>query len=109
MRRPMCSRSSRRRRLRDQISPAASHVFAEVLYAARNEGAATLDDVFSRRTRLALRAKDAALPSARRAAGILAVELGRDAAWAEAQVTAYADAVRSERGVLGLASTPAAV
>ena len=84
------------------LSDAACHVEAEVVYAARHEGAATLDDVFSRRTRLALRARDAALPAARRAASLLAAETGRDEAWAEAQVTAYADAVRRERGVLGL-------
>jgi len=83
------------------LSPAAAHVAAEVVQAARHEGAATLDDVFSRRMRLSLRARDAALPAARRAAGLLAGELGRDEAWAEAQVIAYAAAVRVERGVLG--------
>jgi glycerol-3-phosphate dehydrogenase len=93
--------------LSEQLSPSASHIFAEVLYAARYEGAATLDDVFARRTRIALRAKDAALPSAPRAARLLATELGRDEPWAEEQVTAYADAVRAERGVLGLTATSA--
>ena len=75
---------------------------AEVVHAARAEGAATLDDVFSRRMRLSLRARDAGLPGAPAAARLLAAELGRDAAWAAAQVTAYAEAVRAERGVLGL-------
>ena len=84
------------------LSDAACHVEAEVVYAARHEGAATLDDVFSRRTRLALRARDAALPAARRAASLLAAEIGRDEAWAEAQVASYEAAVRRERGVLGL-------
>ena len=88
--------------LGEQIDPAAAHVYAEVLYAARAEGAATLDDVFSRRTRLALRAQDAALPGAIRAASMLAEELGHDAEWADAQVRWYAEAVRTERGVLGL-------
>lgn len=62
----------------------------------------TLDDVFSRRFRLSLRAKDAGLPAAPFAARLLAAETGRDDAWADAQVAAYADAVRRERGVLGL-------
>jgi glycerol-3-phosphate dehydrogenase len=84
------------------LSDAACHVEAEVVYAARHEGAATLDDVFSRRTRLALRARDAALPAAPRAAALLAAETGRDAAWADAQVASYEAAVRRERGVLGL-------
>jgi glycerol-3-phosphate dehydrogenase len=90
------------------LSPHAPHIAAEVVHAARSEGAACVDDVFSRRMRLSLRAKDAGLPAAPLAARLLARETGRDAAWAEAQVDAYADAVRQERGVLGLAlGTPA--
>ncbi len=42
------------------------------------------------------------MPSADLAARLLAQEIGRDDEWAAAQVTAYADAVRAERGVLGL-------
>jgi glycerol-3-phosphate dehydrogenase len=84
------------------LSPNAPHIAAEVVHAARSEGASTVDDVFSRRTRLSLRAKDAALPSALLAARLLARETRQDEAWAQAQVGAYADAVRLERGVLGL-------
>src|SRR4051812_8414445 len=73
------------------LSREAAYVFAEVVYAARYEGAATLDDVFSRRTRLSLRARDAGLPAASRAAAIIASEIGRDDAWAHAQIAAYAD------------------
>jgi glycerol-3-phosphate dehydrogenase len=83
------------------LSPAATHLMAEVLYAARHEGAATLADVFARRTRLSLRARDAALPSAAAAASLLAGEIGRDEAWAADQVAAYEATVRRERGVLG--------
>jgi glycerol-3-phosphate dehydrogenase len=85
-----------------RLSPAAPHIAAEVVHAARSEGVATLDDVLSRRTRLSLRARDAALPSAPLAASLLARELGHDEAWAKGQVEAYAAAVRAERGVLGL-------
>ncbi|TAL24129.1 MAG: hypothetical protein EPN99_03310, partial [Frankiales bacterium] len=80
----------------------APHIAAEVVHAARAEGAVTLDDVLSRRMRLSLRAKDAGLPAAPLAARLLAAETGQDATWAAAQVAAYADAVRKERGVLGL-------
>jgi glycerol-3-phosphate dehydrogenase len=73
-----------------------------VVHAVRSEGAATLEDVFSRRMRLSLRSKDAALPSAPLAAGLMARELALDEDWARGQVAAYADAVRQERGVLGL-------
>jgi glycerol-3-phosphate dehydrogenase len=84
------------------LSPSAPHLAAEVVHAARAEGAVTLDDVLARRMRLSLRAKDAGLPAAPLAARLLAAETGRDDAWAVAQVAAYADAVRRERGVLGL-------
>jgi len=92
--------------LAEVLSPAAPHIAAEVVHAARSEGASTLEDVFSRRLRLSLRAKDAGLPAAPRAARLLAAETGRDEQWAMAQVAAYTDAVRRERGVLGLAGVP---
>ena len=78
------------------------HIAAEVVHAARSEGAVMLEDVFSRRMRLSLRSKDAALPVAPYAARLLAAETGRDEVWAVAQVEAYREAVRRERGVLGL-------
>jgi glycerol-3-phosphate dehydrogenase len=89
------------------LSPNAPHIAAEVVHAARSEGALTVDDVFSRRMRLSLRAKDAGMPSARLAAELLARENRQDAAWAAAQPAAYADAVRLERGVLGLEESAA--
>jgi glycerol-3-phosphate dehydrogenase len=85
------------------LAPHAPHIAAEVVQAARVEGATTLEDVYSRRLRLSLRERDAGLPGARAAARLLADELGEDDAWAEAQVASYAEAVRRERGVLGLA------
>ena len=88
------------RSLRERISPAAAHIMAEVVYAAREEGAATLDDVLSRRTRISLRSRDAGLPIASVAARLLAEETGQDDAWADQQVGRYVDAVRRERGVL---------
>jgi glycerol-3-phosphate dehydrogenase len=90
------------RSLAAPLSPHAPHIAAEVVHAARSEGAASVDDVFSRRMRLSLRAKDAALPAAPLAAQLLARELGHDDDWSRRQVDAYADAVRQERGVLGL-------
>jgi glycerol-3-phosphate dehydrogenase len=88
--------------LGQRLSPAAPHIAAEVVHAARSEGASSLDDVLSRRTRLSLRARDAALPTAPLAAALLARELRRDEAWAQAEVGRYVEAVRAERGVLGL-------
>ncbi|MCU1593456.1 MAG: glycerol-3-phosphate dehydrogenase/oxidase [Frankiales bacterium] len=89
--------------LGELLSPNAPHIAAEVVHAAQSEGASTVEDVFSRRTRLSLRAKDAGLPSALLAARLLARETQQDEAWAAGQVQSYADGVRVERGVLGLA------
>ncbi len=91
--------------LRERLSPAAPHIAAEVVHAARAEAATTLEDVFSRRLRLSLRAKDAGLPAAGLAASLLATETGQDQAWAAQQVLAYTASVRRERGVLGLPTT----
>jgi glycerol-3-phosphate dehydrogenase len=83
------------------LAPEAPYLMAEVAYAAQREGAATLDDVLSRRTRVALRVRDAGLPMARQAAGIIATTLDRSDEWIEAQVAAYVEAVGRERGPLG--------
>ncbi len=90
------------------LSPATDHLLAEVVQAVRAEGAATLDDVLSRRTRVALRAADAGLPMAATAARVLARETGHDDGWASKQVAAYAEGVRRERGVVPLAGQPRA-
>ncbi len=89
-----------------RVTPHAPHLLAEVVHAARAEGACTLEDVFARRTRLSLRERDAGLSAAPAAAALLAAETGRDGAWAAAQVDTYAEAVRRERGVLGLRTEP---
>ena len=61
---------------------------AQVVYAAREEGARTIDDVLSRRTRAAFLDGDAALAMAPAVAMLLARELGRDDAWQTTQVAA---------------------
>ena len=62
-----------------------------------------------RTTAIRRREKDAGLPGALVAARALAAETGQDEAWAVAQVGDYAEAVRRERGVLGLVDTPVTV
>jgi len=62
---------------------------AEVVWACRCEMARSVDDVLARRTRSLLfdaRAAQAAAPAVAR---LLAAELGRDAAWEDAQVAAF--------------------
>lgn len=62
---------------------------AEVVWAARHEMARTVDDVLARRTRALLLDARAAIEAAEDAAALMAAELGRDAAWAAAQVASF--------------------
>jgi glycerol-3-phosphate dehydrogenase len=57
----------------------------------RNELARSLEDLLSRRTRSLVLDARAAIEAAPRAAAILTEELGRDAAFAQAQLDAFLD------------------
>jgi glycerol-3-phosphate dehydrogenase len=63
---------------------------AAVVWPARHEMARTVEDVLSRRTRALLLDARAALEAAPGVARVLAEELGRDGAWAEAQSASFA-------------------
>jgi glycerol-3-phosphate dehydrogenase len=73
-----------------QLDEALPYTEAEVIWAARWEMARTVEDVLSRRTRALLLNAPAALRMAPRVAELLAHELGRDAAWQQAQVRDFA-------------------
>jgi glycerol-3-phosphate dehydrogenase len=75
--------------LREPLDPRLPYPRALVVWAARREMARTLEDVLSRRTRSLLLDAAASVDAAPAAAKLLARELGRDAAWASAQVEAY--------------------
>ncbi|HKF47849.1 MAG TPA: glycerol-3-phosphate dehydrogenase/oxidase [Terracidiphilus sp.] len=62
---------------------------AEIVWAAREEMARSLDDVLARRTRALLLNARAAMRMAPTAARFLAQELGKDQAWADAQVETF--------------------
>jgi glycerol-3-phosphate dehydrogenase len=62
------------------------YVAAEVIWAARNEMARTLEDVLARRTRALFLNAKAAIRMAPRVAALLAQELGKDKSWQVAQV-----------------------
>ncbi|MEM6645726.1 MAG: glycerol-3-phosphate dehydrogenase/oxidase [Bacteroidota bacterium] len=70
----------------------------EVVWATRNEMARTVEDVLARRTRALLLDASASIEAAPAVAQLMADELGRDAAWAAAQVEAY---TRVATGYLG--------
>jgi len=72
--------------LGERLHPDLPYIAAEVVWAAREEMARSVEDVLARRTRaLVLNAK-AATAMAPRVAELLARELGRDANWAREQV-----------------------
>jgi glycerol-3-phosphate dehydrogenase len=75
--------------LEAQLHPALPTTGAQVIWAARHEMARTVEDVLARRTRALFLNSRAALCMAPAVARWLAHELHRDAAWQEAQVTAF--------------------
>lgn len=80
--------------LAERLHPALPIVAAQVVWAARHEMARTVEDVLARRTRALFLNAAAAVAMAPAVARLLAAELGRDQAWQEAQVTAFAETAR---------------
>ena len=75
--------------LANPLHPDLPYIGAEVVWAARYEMSRTVDDALSRRTRALLLNARAAVEAAPAVASLLATELGKDSAWAEAQVAAF--------------------
>jgi glycerol-3-phosphate dehydrogenase len=75
--------------LRAPFHPALPFQQGEVIWHARQEMARTVEDVLARRTRALLLNARASIEAAPLVARLLARELGRDEAWAAAQVRAY--------------------
>jgi glycerol-3-phosphate dehydrogenase len=75
--------------LAEQLDPQLPYVAAEVVWAARNEMARTVEDVLARRTRALFLNSQAALRMAPRVAALLAKELGKDDKWQAVQVLKF--------------------
>jgi glycerol-3-phosphate dehydrogenase len=75
--------------LAEPLHPALPYRALEVVWAAREEMARTVDDVLSRRTRALLLNARAAVEMAPTVAGLLARELGRDEAWVRSEVETF--------------------
>ena len=73
----------------EPLHPRLPYRGVHVVWAARHEMARNLEDVLSRRTRSLQLDARASIEAAPAAASLLARELGRDAAWARAQVREY--------------------
>jgi len=81
--------------LGEPLDAALPYTGAEIVWAARHEMARTLEDVLARRTRALFLNARAAIAMAPHAAGLLARELGRDEAWAGAQVESFSAVARN--------------
>src|SRR5262245_41414324 len=76
--------------LDDRLHPDLPYTAAEVVWAAREEMARTVEDVLARRTRALFLNARAALAMAPRVATLLARELERDATWETGEVERFA-------------------
>jgi len=77
--------------LAQPLHAALPYVAAEVIWAARQEMACTVEDVLARRTRALFLNAQAALEMAPRVAALLGREMERDAAWETAQLQAFSE------------------
>jgi glycerol-3-phosphate dehydrogenase len=71
------------------LHPDLPYIAAEVVWAARFEMARKLEDVLARRTRALFLNARAAIAMAPAVAALLAGELGKDAAWIDAEIRAF--------------------
>jgi glycerol-3-phosphate dehydrogenase len=71
------------------IHPPLPYLAGEIIWAARHEGARTVEDVLARRTRALILDARSARAAAPLVASILADELGRDPAWQAEQVRRF--------------------
>lgn len=86
------------------LVPGLPYLRAEALYAAEHEMVVTLDDIFSRRTRARLFARDATLHAAEKVADLVAGPLGWSPDEQLLQVQRYRALVAEEQEAIG--STP---
>ncbi|GAB4060357.1 glycerol-3-phosphate dehydrogenase/oxidase [Catellatospora paridis] len=85
------------RTLAEPLPGAPEHLSAEVVYAARHEGALHVVDVLARRTRISIETAHRGVQTARRTAELMAPVLGWSPATTEAEITTYLARVDAER------------
>ncbi|MEY9962363.1 glycerol-3-phosphate dehydrogenase [Streptacidiphilus sp. MAP12-16] len=83
--------------LAEPLTHADDYLRAEVVYAARCEGALHLDDVLARRTRISIETFDRGTSSMQEAAELMARELDWDKSQVDRQVEHYRRRVEAER------------
>jgi len=83
--------------LQNPLPGADDYIEAEVIYAARHEGALHLDDVLARRTRISIEAWDRGVSAAPVVAALMGRELGWSQERIEAETANYLARVDAER------------
>ncbi len=78
------------------------YTWAELLYAAREEMAYTLDDVLARRTRATIQRAQAAMDAAPAVAALIAADMGWDQQQASEQVARFTESCQKELLTAGL-------
>ena len=84
------------KKLAKPLAEGLPYLKAEIVYAASHEGAMSVDDVISRRTRLAFEAPEAGIDLAEDVANLIAPVLGWGAKEKKASVAEYKDGVAAE-------------
>ena len=87
-------------KLGEKLDDELPYIKAEIYYAASNEGARTVDDVISRRTRIAFEAKEHGVYLAESISAIIAPVLGWSAKERKNSVSAYVALVNRELAAL---------
>jgi glycerol-3-phosphate dehydrogenase len=85
----------------ERIDSALPYLKAEIEYAASHEGARSVDDVISRRTRIAFESHDHGIGIATEVATIIGAILGWGAKERKASINSYNELVERENVALG--------
>jgi glycerol-3-phosphate dehydrogenase len=96
-------------RLARPLAGADGYLAVEAVYAVTHEGALDLDDVLSRRTRIAIEYPDRGLAAAEEVAWLIAGHLGWSDAARQEAVRAYTELCRAEREALAAPDDTAAL
>jgi len=88
--------------LLEPVVPGLPYTGAELVYAAREEMARTLDDVLSRRTRASIQRAHATMSTATKAAALIAPDMGWDEKEAADEAARFSESCQKELLTAGL-------
>jgi glycerol-3-phosphate dehydrogenase len=88
------------KKLCEPITPNLNYIGAEIIYAVTHEGARSIDDVLSRRTRIAFEAKDQGLSVVEKVADLIAPHLNWKKAQKTASIKEYEELIERQNNIL---------